>query len=79
MKNIIISIVIVYTMTSCLEVLDLNHDDSEPILIVEGQITDQSGPHFVKLSTTITFNSSERSTSVDDAIVTISDDLGNVE
>jgi hypothetical protein len=79
MKNFIISILIIFSTSSCLEVLDLQHEDSEPLLIVEGKITNQPGPHFVTLSTTLSFNSIERAGMVDDAIVTISDDDGNEE
>ncbi|MEO9802958.1 MAG: DUF4249 domain-containing protein [Reichenbachiella sp.] len=79
MQNIIYTFLIVCLLSSCLEVIDLKHDDNAPVLIVDGLITDQPGPHFVKLSTTISFNSSERSFAVEDATVTLSNDLGEEE
>lgn len=79
MKKYTLYISVIFLISSCVEVVHLKHDDSDPVLIVDGRVTDQPGPYSVKLSTTISFNSSDRSLAVDDAIVTISDDLGNSE
>lgn len=79
MKKYIYYIISTFIISSCEEVVNLKHDDSDPILIVDGRITDQPGPYSVKLSTTLSFNSSERSQIVKDALVSISDDLGNNE
>lgn len=79
MKKIILFLGIACGLVSCLEVLELNHDNSDPVLVVEGLITDKPGPYTVRLSTTVSFNLSQRSNPVEDAIVTISDDLGNQE
>lgn len=80
MKNIIIYLVALsVSMSACMEVIDLKHDNSEPVLIVNGHITNQTGPYHVKLSTTIDFNAKENSRVVENAIVKISDDLGEKE
>lgn len=79
MKNTIYILLAVFFLSSCLEVIDLKHDDNAPVLIVDGVITNQPGPHFVKLSTTISFNSSKRALEVEDATVTLSNDLGEEE
>lgn len=76
MKNLIYSIAIISLLSSCLEVMDIKHEDNEPVLIVDGVITDQPGPYQVKLSTTITFNASEPEIEVENAVVTITDDQG---
>lgn len=77
MQNLIYSITIVGLLSSCLEVMDLKHEDNEPVLIVDGVITDQPGPYQVRLSTTISFNADEPDLDVENATVSISDDQGN--
>lgn len=79
MKTILYTFAIAWLMSSCVEVINLKHDNTDPILIVDAQITDQPGPYDVKLSTTISFNSNDRSLLVNDALVTISDNAGNEE
>lgn len=79
MKYFIYILLLTLGMTSCLEVLELNHGKSDPVLIVDALITDQPGPHTIKLTRTIDFSSDESSQMVSDAIVTIADNLGNSE
>lgn len=79
MKSILYAGLIAILLSSCQEVINLKHEDNPPVLIVDGLITDQPGPYFVNLSTTISFNSSEKSLLVEDARVTLSSDQSEEE
>lgn len=80
MKNITLYLLfLTASMSACMEVIDLKHENSDPVLIVDGYITDQAGPYQVKLSTTVNFDAKQNSRVVENAIVTISDDLGEEE
>ncbi len=78
-RYINILFVISLFLWSCEEVIELKHGKSEPLLVVDGKITDGPGPYQVKLSQTTNFNNSDNDTKVSDAEVVISDDEGNAE
>jgi hypothetical protein len=55
----------------------LNPDDSKPLLVVEGQITDQEGPFRVKLTTTVGVSDTAVPKPVLNADINIIDDQGH--
>jgi hypothetical protein len=61
------------TLYSCEKVIDVNLNDSDTRLVVEGDITDEAGPYKVKLSRTVNFNESNNMPPVYGALVIISD------
>lgn len=63
----------------CQEVVEVNLDNTNPKLVVEGLITNQEGPYYVKLSTTGNFYSKEATPAVTEAVVTLADNAGNTE
>ncbi len=66
-------------LSACQEVIEVPLDNTSPKLVVDGLITDQPGPYYVKLSVTGDFYSTAPAPSVTDAVVTISDNAGNTE
>lgn len=64
---------------SCTKVIDVNLDKTEPKLVVEGNITDTTGPAMIKLTKTINIDKNNNFPGVSGAIVTISDNAGNSE
>ncbi len=82
-KSIIICLAlgaaILLAMDSCVTpvIPKLNADDSRPILVVEGQITDQEGPFKVKLTWTSPVSDADNPLPVDNADVKIIDDQGH--
>jgi|WetSurMetagenome_2_1015567.scaffolds.fasta_scaffold28996_2 hypothetical protein len=64
---------------SCIEpiVPPLNENDSESLLVVEGNITNEAGPFKVKLTTSIPVNNNFNAKPVSDADIRIRDDKGN--
>ena len=71
--------VLPFLFAACEEVVEVPLKETEPKLVVEGLITNQPGPYYVKLSTTGNFYSTAPSPKVTDAVVTVSDNAGNSE
>lgn len=93
MKYITISLVFLLVfLYSCTEEFNLEFDNPEPKLVIEGNVTDQPGPYFVRLNLSKkSFTNSIISDTIDgrliidaftpvtDALVIISDSYGNVD
>ncbi|MDO1444874.1 DUF4249 domain-containing protein [Rhodocytophaga aerolata] len=77
--NIYIFAGLLFLLSACQEVIEVPLDNTNPKLVVEGAITNQPGPYYVKLSQTGDFYSTAPAPKVTDAVVTISDDAGNSE
>lgn len=61
------------SFVSCEKVIDINLNDQDPQIVVEGNITNQPGPYTVSLTKTVNFSSSNEFPPVQQAIVKISD------
>ena len=79
MKNIISIILITLVFTSCEKVIDVDHKDNQSRIIIEGNITNEDGPYFVKITRSISLEEAGPNPVINDAIVTISDNAGNSE
>ena len=68
------------TIGSCVTPItpQLNVNDSKPLLVVEGQITDHAGPFRVKLTNTVPINDLSKPAPVLNAEVNIVDDQGHL-
>lgn len=64
---------------SCTKEINIDLNSSNSQLVIEGSITDESGPYFVKLSKTINFSESNNFPSVTGAMVIVSDNTGVVD
>ncbi len=65
---------VLVVLQSCSEKIDLELNDTYPRLVVEGAITDQPGPHFIKVTSTSSYFTDEAPTAISDAEVSISDE-----
>ncbi|MBK0403279.1 DUF4249 domain-containing protein [Adhaeribacter sp. BT258] len=65
-------------LSSCIKPYDLEVEEQEKLLVVNGMITDEPGPYTVNLTTTFKYGSyfSDISPSVQQATVTITDETG---
>ncbi len=63
---------------SCQKVVELKVDEPEPQVAVEGVITNNAGESYLKLQWSKTYFSKEAPEAVREALVTITDDEGNV-
>lgn len=64
---------------SCQKVIELDLKDSEPFYVIEGAVNKDSLVHTILLSKSKTFSSNNQFENVSNAVVSISDDLNNVE
>lgn len=75
------SIIIIFLaslfLVSCTERIDINVNSSNPVLVVQGNITNDAGPYVVQLSKTIDFDKANTFPAVSNAFVVISDNAGN--
>lgn len=79
MKNIINILSIILFFTGCEKVVDVNYKSNQSTIIIEGNITDNPGPYFVKITKSVALSETGAYPTVDNAVVTISDDAGNSE
>jgi hypothetical protein len=81
-KNIfifsIISLVISTIITSCTKNISITPANASGQLVIEGNLTNVSGPQYVTLSFNVPFNNSNTYPPVTGATVTISDQSGNI-
>lgn len=79
MKNSISIIFIAFLFTGCEKVVDLKYKSNQSRIIIEGNITNEAGPYFVKITKSISLPDTGAYPAIDNAIVSISDDAGNSE
>jgi hypothetical protein len=79
MKNSISIVLISLLFTSCEKTVDLKYKDNQSRIIIEGNITNEPGPYFVKITRSIPLSEIGNYPTIDNAVVTISDDAGNSE
>src|SRR5664279_3120384 len=50
MRNLFIAFILVITVYSCTEEYDLHLKSTQPIMVVDGTITNQDGPYLIRLT-----------------------------
>ena len=76
-KNIIILLFIFFGLGGCIEPFTPNIDLSEESLVIEGQITDQAGYHYIHISRTAPYNDPHKIPKPD-CQVEVVDNYGNI-
>lgn len=79
MKNIWLVLCALITFSGCEKIVHLDYNDNQSKIIIEGNITNEAGPYYVKLTKSIPISETGINPAVDGAVVTISDDAGNSE
>ncbi len=69
---------IIITLFACQELIDLDLDQSEPRVVIEGKITNQPGPHKIKVSRTINYYDTAAIPPLSNAIVSLLDESQNL-
>jgi hypothetical protein len=78
MKNIILfSLLFSLVLFSCEKVIDLDLMSSDTMYVLEGAVTSGDSAHYLSITTSIPFNQSNDFPIVDNATVTLTDNLGN--
>lgn len=79
MKNIIGILHIALLLASCEKTVDLKYKSNQSKIIIEGNITNQPAPYFVKITKSTSLTDTGNYATIDNAVVTISDNAGNSE
>src|SRR6186713_26068 len=79
MKNIAGIIIISILLTSCEKVVNIKYKNNQSRISIQGNITNEAGPYFVKITRSIPLPETGSYPTIDDAEVSISDDLNNNE
>jgi hypothetical protein len=78
-KYIPIIIAILMIINSCEEVIDVDLNNVNPQIVIEGEITDKVGPYFVKISKTGNFFEENKFPAISGAKIYISDSEGIID
>jgi hypothetical protein len=79
MKNILTIILILSLFTGCEKVVDIDHKGNQSKIVIVGNITNEAGPYFVKVTKSVALSETGAYPTVDNAVVTLSDEAGNSE
>lgn len=79
MRDVISILFVALLFTSCEKVIELDYKGNQSRVVIEGNITNEPGPYFVKISKSIGLSESGDYPAIDNAVVVVSDDFGNSE
>lgn len=77
-SKLIYLLIIVASFTACETTYFLDSDQSEPKIVIEGVLTNRANDQYVKVSRSDQFYDSGKTPRVTDAVVSVSDNEGNV-
>jgi hypothetical protein len=78
MKNLLYIFFIALVFVSCEEPISLDLRQTEPRVVIDGQVTDQPGRQRVKVTRSVGFYQNGLTPRITNAVVTVEDDLGNI-
>lgn len=79
MKNIFLIILSLFLVTSCEKEIDLDLEDQSGQIVIEGNVTDEAGPYYVKITKSVAFTQANQYPTIDNAEVVLSDNTGQSE
>ncbi|WP_407648342.1 DUF4249 family protein [Chryseobacterium formosus] len=79
MKNIFLIILSLFLVTSCEKEIDLDLEDQSGQIVIEGNVTDQAGPYYVKITKSVAFTQANQYPAIENAKVVLSDNTGQTE
>lgn len=79
MKNIFLIILSLFLVTSCEKEIDLDLGDQSGNIVIEGNVTDQAGPYYVKITKSVAFTEANQYPAIENAQVILSDNTGQTE
>jgi len=79
MKNLLIIIFSLFLLNSCEKEIDLDLEDQSGQIVIEGNVTDQAGPYYVKITKSVAFTQPNQYPAIENAQVVLSDNTGQTE
>jgi hypothetical protein len=79
MKTIVSILIIALLSAGCEKIVDLRYKGNKSRIIIAGNITNEAGPYYVKITKSISLTDTGSYPTIDNAIVTVSDNAGNSE
>lgn len=79
MKNLFLIILSLFLITSCEKEIDLDLEDQSGKIVIEGNVTDQAGPYFVKITKSVAVTEANQYPAIENAQVVLSDNTGQTE
>lgn len=76
-KYVLLVSITILACLSCEEVIELDLNTADKKVVIEGFVTDKEGPYTIEISKTVDFYDSNTFPPQENALVKISDDLGN--
>jgi hypothetical protein len=77
MKNIIVTLFCIATLTACEKVVNIDLKNAEPKIVIEGIIDNSGRPATVKITKSVSFSNTTAAPAISGASVKIIDNLGN--
>lgn len=77
--NIVVVLTSIFFFISCTKEIDLDLNTSDPQVVIEGNVTNNIGNSSIKISKSVNFDESNEFPKVENAIVTLTDNMGNSE
>jgi hypothetical protein len=78
-RKLLILLAVAPLFPACKKVIDVDLNSAAPHIVIEGTMSDQPGPYFVKLSKTVNFSDANTFPTVSGALVKITDNIGTTE
>lgn len=79
MRQLLFIVFSLVFFTSCEKEIDLDLEDKSGNIVIEANITDQSGPYYVRITKSVAFTEENQYPPISDAIVIISDNTGQID
>lgn len=79
MKQLLFIIAAFLLLTGCKKEINLDLDDKSGVIVIEGNITDQPGPYYVRITKSVAFTEANQYPPITDALVIISDNAGHTD
>lgn len=75
--QVLSAVAVIFIMGSCTKVIDVNINDKDPQYVIEGHVTLGDSVHRVDITQTQNIDDSNPAPTIDNAVVILTDDLGN--
>jgi hypothetical protein len=73
----LLSFAILFSLSSCEKVIEVDLNDADKQIVIEGNITDVTGPQVIKITQSVPYTDSNIYPGIDSATVIVNDDAGH--